>query len=135
MVLFAPSNPVTSIGPILSVPGIREALRTTGAQIGAVSPIVGGAAVSGPAAQLMHMKGWPSTVEGVAKAYEDFLDVLVVDNADKAAASRELRAKSQESVTAIRYVVANTMMHTINDKRELAAFILDACSTSLGSGA
>ncbi len=135
VVLFAPSNPVTSIGPILSVPGIREALRTTGAQIAAVSPIVGGAAVSGPAAQLMHMKGWPSTVEGVAKAYEDFLDVLVIDNADKAAASRELRAKSQESVTAIRYIVANTMMHTINDKRELAAFILDACSASLGSGA
>jgi len=135
VVLFAPSNPVTSIGPILSVPGIREALRTTGAQIAAVSPIVGGAAVSGPAAQLMHMKGWPSTVEGVAKAYEDFLDVLVIDNADKAAASRELRAKSQESVTAIRYIVANTMMHTINDKRKLAAFILDACSASLGSGA
>ena len=88
-IVFAPSNPVTSIGPILAVPGIREALATDAqAPVAAVSPIVGGAAVSGPAAALMRMKGWPSTIAGVAKAYEDFLDVLVVDNADAIRGSR-----------------------------------------------
>jgi LPPG:FO 2-phospho-L-lactate transferase len=129
-VVFAPSNPVTSIGPILAVPGIREALRTTSAQIVAVSPIVGGAAVSGPAAQLMQMMGWPSTVEGVAKAYEDFLDVLVVDEVDKSF-SIQPSALSRP----IRFVAANTMMHTIDDKRNLAAFILETCSVSQGTGA
>ena len=78
---------MTSIGPILAVPGIREALRQTRAPIAAVSPIVGGAAVSGPAGALMKMMGWPSTIAGVAQAYEDFLDVLVVDAADEAEAS------------------------------------------------
>ena len=69
------------------MPGIRDALRQTKAPIAAVSPIVGGAAVSGPAGALMKMMGWPSTIAGVAKAYEDFLDVLVADHADEAEAS------------------------------------------------
>ena len=60
-IIFAPSNPVTSIGPILAVPGIRDALRRTKATIAAVSPIVGGEAVSGPAGALMKMMGWAST--------------------------------------------------------------------------
>lgn len=88
-IILAPSNPVTSIGPILAVPGIRDALRTTKAPIAAVSPIVGGAAVSGPAAQLMEMQGWPSTIAGVAQAYGDFVDVLVVDNLDGKAISTQ----------------------------------------------
>jgi LPPG:FO 2-phospho-L-lactate transferase len=78
-IVFAPSNPVTSIGPILAVPGVRQALRETKATVAAVSPIIGGEAVSGPAGVLMTMMGWPSTIAGVAKAYEDFLDVLVAD--------------------------------------------------------
>ena len=94
-IVFAPSNPVTSIGPILAVPGIREALRNAKATVAAVSPIVGGEAVSGPAGALMKMMGWPSTIAGVAKAYEDFLDVLVADSAD--AASRQRSALSTQS--------------------------------------
>ncbi len=86
-VLLAPSNPVTSIGPILAVPGIREALQQTPAPVGAVSPIVGGAAVSGPAAELMGAQGLPASIVGVAKAYADFLDVLIADESDAAAAS------------------------------------------------
>ena len=144
-IIFAPSNPVTSIGPILAVPGIREALRATNAPVAAVSPIVGGAAVSGPAAQLMHMKGWPVTIAGVAQAYEDFLDVLVVDNADQEAISSQqsafgcetdVRASSQELRTkSIRFLATNTMMHTIDDKRKLAAFLLDACEVPQGAKA
>src|SRR5205814_4597257 len=63
-VLIAPSNPVTSIGPILSVPGIREALRTTQAKVVAVSPIIGTAAVSGPAGNLMEAQGMQVSIAG-----------------------------------------------------------------------
>jgi len=121
-IVFAPSNPVTSIGPILSVPGIRDALRGTKAPVAAVSPIVGGAAVSGPAGALMKMMGWPSTIAGVAKAYEDFLNVLIADHADEAAAS----AMSSES---LRVLCTNTIMNSMDDKRELARFTLEACAT------
>jgi LPPG:FO 2-phospho-L-lactate transferase len=85
-VLIAPSNPVTSIGPILSVPGIREALQTTEAKVVAVSPIVGNAAVTGPAANLMTAQGLQVSIRGVAKAYEDFIDILIADDSDAAAA-------------------------------------------------
>jgi LPPG:FO 2-phospho-L-lactate transferase len=150
-ILFAPSNPVTSIGPILAVPGIREALRKAQAKVAAVSPIVGGAAVSGPAAQLMQMKGWPSTITGVAKAYEDFLDLLVADASDNEAVSLQQRALSQSrseaasndpstihhprSTTLPTVLCTNTMMHTMDDKRSLAAFLLDACQVRQGAKA
>jgi LPPG:FO 2-phospho-L-lactate transferase len=86
-ILLAPSNPVTSIGPILAMPGIRDALRKAKASIAAVSPILGGAAVSGPAGALMQAVGLPVSVEGVAQAYCDFLDLLIVDETDSAAAA------------------------------------------------
>jgi LPPG:FO 2-phospho-L-lactate transferase len=81
-VLIAPSNPVTSIGPILAVPGVREALQETPARIAAVSPIVGNAAVSGPAGALMAAQELPISAAGVAQAYGEFLDVLIVDGQD-----------------------------------------------------
>ena len=74
-ILIAPSNPITSIGPILAVPGIREALCRAKSKIGAVSPIISGAPVAGPAGILMAAQGLPSSIAGVAQAYEDFLDV------------------------------------------------------------
>jgi len=118
-VILAPSNPVTSIGPILAVPGIRDALRRTSASVTAVSPIVGGAAISGPAAVLMRRKGWPSTIAGVAQAYEDFLDVLIVDLADHADADH-LREGD------LHVLCANTIMKSLQDKQELARFTLHA---------
>jgi LPPG:FO 2-phospho-L-lactate transferase len=123
-IIFAPSNPVTSIGPILAVPGIRDALRRSGAAVAAVSPIVGGAAVSGPAGKLMQMMGWPCSISGIAKAYEDFLDVLVADNADE----NEARRLSNE---AIRVCCTETVMRSADDKRALAQFVLDVCSTTV----
>jgi LPPG:FO 2-phospho-L-lactate transferase len=119
-IIFAPSNPVTSIGPILSVPGIRDALRRRSGPVVAVSPIVGGAAVSGPAGKLMEMMGWPCSIAGVAEAYEDFLDVLVVDDADNAEAKR-LRSGS------LRLESTQTIMRSAGDKRALAQFVLDLC--------
>ena len=90
VVLLAPSNPVTSIGPILAVPGITEALKQTPALVAAVSPIIGNAAISGPAGILMAAQGLPVSIAGVAQAYREFLDLLVVDRRD-AKAAEELR--------------------------------------------
>jgi len=116
-IVFAPSNPVTSIGPILAVPGIRDALRRCAAPVAAVSPVVGGAAVSGPAGKLMEMMGWPCSIAGVAKAYEDFLDVLVVDDADEHEAAR-LRSESMHVES------TRTIMRSDEDKRALAEFVV-----------
>lgn len=123
-IIFAPSNPVTSIGPILAVPGIRDALRRSGATVAAVSPIVGGAAVSGPAGKLMQMMGWPCSISGIAKAYEELLDVLVVDKADE----NEAKGLSNE---ALRVCCTETIMRSADDKRALAQFVLDVCSTTV----
>ncbi len=127
-IVFAPSNPVTSIGPILAVPGVREALRRTSAPVAAVSPIVGGAAVSGPAGILMQMMGWPSTIGGVWEAYEDFLDLLIVDRADEADAATLNSGK-------LRVVSTNTLMRSADHKRELARFTLEAATSSQGTRA
>ena len=128
-IIFAPSNPVTSIGPILAVPGIRDALRRAKAPIAAVSPIVGGAAVSGPAGALMKMMGWPSTASReLPRAYEDFLDVLIVDRADEV----EATAVGNET---LRVVCTNTIMNSLDDKQELARFTLDACAVKWSAGA
>lgn len=89
-VLVAPSNPVTSIGPILSVPGIREALEQTSAPVVAVSPIIGKAAVSGPAATLMAAQGLEPSIRGIADAYRSFLDILIVHDSDSDAARRPM---------------------------------------------
>jgi len=82
-IIIAPSNPITSIGPILSLSGIRESLRNTKAPIAAISPIVGNAAVSGPAGALMRCAGFEISFAGVASAYRDFLDVLIADHRDR----------------------------------------------------
>ncbi len=77
-VIVGPSNPVTSMGPMLAVEGVRDALRET--RVVAVSPFVGGEVVSGPAAKLMGAVGLPPSSRGVYEAYSDILDVLVVDS-------------------------------------------------------
>ncbi len=119
VVVLAPSNPITSIGPILAVPGLRDALQKTKGRIAAVSPIVGGEAVAGPAGILMTSQGLPVSIAGVAEAYHDFLDVLVVDVRD-AQAAEELRQ------TGVRVHVAKTIMQTSEDKANLASEVLSA---------
>jgi LPPG:FO 2-phospho-L-lactate transferase len=121
-VLLAPSNPVTSIGPILAVPGIREALLQTQAPVVAVTPIVGGAAVSGPAGILMAAQGLPVSLTGVAQAYEDFLDVLVAD-------TRDAREAQQLQNSGLRVHCARTIMRTADDKIELAKAVLALISS------
>lgn len=114
-VLIAPSNPVTSIGPILAIPGIRGALRRTSAPVVAVSPIIGGAAVSGPAGELMRAQGLPVSPTGVARAYAGFLDVLVTDERD---------AGASVDAPDIRVQVANTIMKSMAEKAALARAVL-----------
>jgi LPPG:FO 2-phospho-L-lactate transferase len=119
LVLLAPSNPITSIGPILAVPGVREALHKTKGRIAAVSPIVAGEAVAGPAGILMAAQGLPVSVAGVAQAYHDFLDMLIIDVRD-AEAGDELRKSG------LRVQVAKTVMRTSEDKADLATAVLTA---------
>jgi LPPG:FO 2-phospho-L-lactate transferase len=95
-VVIAPSNPVVSIGTILSVPGVRAALRATTAPVVGVSPIIGGAPVRGMADKLMPAVGAEVSAMGVARLYADFLDGFVIDAAD-AAAARLRRATSMRS--------------------------------------
>ena len=116
-VIVAPSNPITSIGPILAVPGIREALRATPARVVAISPIIGNTAVSGPAGALMAAQGYPVSIAGVAQAYADFLDMLVVDRRDAAAAKELIRP-------GLLVHCDNTVMRTADDKTRLAEAVL-----------
>jgi LPPG:FO 2-phospho-L-lactate transferase len=99
LIIVCPSNPVTSVGPILAVPGITAALAAVRATVIAVSPIVGGAAVSGPAAALMRARGLPVTAAGVARAYAPWLDALLIDLRDQASAEA-VRAEGARPVAA-----------------------------------
>lgn len=116
-VILAPSNPVTSIGPILAISEIREALRQTQATVAAISPIVNDAAVSGPAGALMAAQGLPVSIAGVAKAYEDFLDILIAD-------VRDIEAARKLDRPALRVHCTNTIMRTADDKTKLARTVL-----------
>ncbi len=116
-VIIAPSNPVTSIGPILAVPGIRAALRETKATVAAVSPLIAGAAISGPAGTLMAAQGLPVSIAGIAQAYSDFLDILVADLRDQHAA-KELDRPG------LRVHCTNIIMKTAEDRAKLARTLL-----------
>ncbi len=119
-VIVCPSNPITSIGPILGVPGIRAALIETTAPVVGVSPIIGASAVSGPAHRLMASCGFEASALGVAECYRDFLDILLVaeEDRDRAAAIERLE---------LRAVAARIRMASLDDKRRLARQVL-ACA-------
>ena len=119
LVLLAPSNPVSSIAPILAVPGVRQALRESRARIAAVSPIVRGAAVSGPAGILLAAQGFDVSISGVADFYRDFLDLLIVDVQDEMSAEA-LRA------TGMRVFCTPTIMRRNEDRITLAERVLNA---------
>jgi LPPG:FO 2-phospho-L-lactate transferase len=88
VVLIAPSNPLVSIAPILAVPGIRQSLRRTAAPVVAVSPLIGGRPVKGPADKMMRALGISPSPLGLAAFYADFLDGLVIDRADRSFTAR-----------------------------------------------
>jgi LPPG:FO 2-phospho-L-lactate transferase len=79
VIVIGPSNPVISIGPILAVPGMREALAAAPARVVAVSPLVRGAVVKGPTAAFLDWAGWERSCDGIAAAYAGVADALVAD--------------------------------------------------------
>jgi LPPG:FO 2-phospho-L-lactate transferase len=118
-VVVCPSNPLVSIGPILAVPGIRQALVARRPDVVAVSPIVAGAALKGPADRLMVELGHQASVVGVARLYAEWAGTLVIDEADADLAG----AVEAEGV---RCVVAPTVMSTTERAAALADVVLAA---------
>ncbi len=122
-ILLAPSNPIVSIGSILSVPGIHDALHETKGMVVAVSPIIGGAPIKGPADKLMRGMGLDVSAVGVARHYRDFLDVMVIDGQDK-----KLVAEIEN--LGIPTVVTDTIMRDSATKKALAQTVLHAAGLS-----
>jgi LPPG:FO 2-phospho-L-lactate transferase len=116
-IVICPSNPVTSIGPILTVPGVRQTLRESGRRIVGVSPIIAQAAISGPAHTLMRANGLEPSVRGVAKGYADILDVLMIDPEDQP-------VYGDIEKLGVKAVSANIRMNSLADKRRLAREVL-----------
>jgi LPPG:FO 2-phospho-L-lactate transferase len=117
-VVVCPSNPVVSIGTILAVKGIRGALKRTKAQKVAVSPIIAGAPVKGPADKLLRGLGREVSAFGVAELYVDFLDTFIIDAADADEKERIERLGVEVKVT-------NTLMRSLEDKVRLAKVVLE----------
>jgi LPPG:FO 2-phospho-L-lactate transferase len=120
-VVICPSNPFLSIDPILSLPGVRRALRACRAPVVAVSPIIGGKAVKGPTAKIMAELGLPIGAAAVARHYEDILDIFVADEAD---------AEEVEQL-GIPVILSKTLMLTIEDREALAKAVLAAAGRGL----
>lgn len=120
-IIVCPSNPFVSIGPILAVPGIQDALRESPATILAVSPIVAGEAIKGPAAAMMRQLGFEASASGVASLYRDFADVFVLDRRDES---------QRESISALGLQVcsADTIMSHEASRVALANSILEMLS-------
>ena len=116
-VIICPSNPFISIGPILAVPGVRQALRETQATVVAITPIIGGKALKGPAADMLRDLGHEVSAKGVAGLYDDFIDKFLFDEVDSEA---EPVIRSLDIETS----VANTVMNTVEDKQRLARQVL-----------
>jgi len=125
-VIVAPSNPILSIGPILAVTGMREALRATAAPVAAISPIVGGRALKGPADRILASLGLGSSAAAVAELYRDFLDVFVLDRSDV-----HLLDEIQEK--GIRAVATETVMNSPEAKQQLARTVLQELAAKRAS--
>jgi LPPG:FO 2-phospho-L-lactate transferase len=118
-VVVCPSNPFISIGPILGVPGMRDALVQTRAKIVAITPIIGGKALKGPAADMLRDLGHEVSAASVAAMYRDFLDIFIVDQSDSGLERDVLEL-------GIEARLADTIMSSLEKKKELASFVLSA---------
>ena len=118
LVVICPSNPFLSVDPMLSLPGVRDALRSCRAPVAAVSPIIGGKAVKGPTAKIMAELGLPIGAAAIARHYVDLLDLFVADEAD-ADVVAELE---------IPVILTRTLMVTLEDRDALARGVLTAAA-------
>src|SRR5581483_5556863 len=119
LVIFPPSNPVVSIGPILALPGVRVALRETKAPVVAGSPLVAGKPIKGPADRLLSGLGVEVSAAGVAGLYRDFLDTFVIDIQD-----RQQRRRLEELGVAV--VVTDTVMSDMEKSVALAQVVVES---------
>ncbi|MDQ3044254.1 MAG: 2-phospho-L-lactate transferase [Chloroflexota bacterium] len=118
LVIFCPSNPIVSIGPILAVPGMRDALRRTTVPVVAVSPIVQGKALKGPADKMLASLGHDVSAYGVARLYEGVVDAMVVDQ-------RDADLVSSIEALGMRVMCTDTIMGDATDRARLAAEVVD----------
>jgi LPPG:FO 2-phospho-L-lactate transferase len=117
-IVIGPSNPVISIGPILALPGMREAIAASRAPVVAVSPFVAGAVVKGPTERFMSALGRPSTAAGVASLYAGLLDAMVVDEGDPDPPPEDIPT-----------LAAPTLMDGAAGRARLARIVLDYMAT------
>ena len=118
LVVLCPSNPIVSIGTILAVRGVKNALRKTHARKVAISPIVAGSPIKGPADKLLKGLGCEVSAFAVAELYRDFLDTFVIDIAD-------CQSKTRIEELGIEVKVTNTIMLSLQDKVALAKTVLE----------
>jgi LPPG:FO 2-phospho-L-lactate transferase len=118
LVVLAPSNPIVSIGPILEIPGMRQALASSPGRRIAVSPIIGGRALKGPADRMLTSMGHEASALGVARLYADLVDAFVLDEADGALAA-------SVAALGVRALVLPTVMGEGDGRADLAGRILD----------
>ena len=118
-VVLCPANPVTSIGPMLAVPGFSRRLSRTKARVTALSPMVGRVPFSGPAAKLMRAVGMRTDSVGVARMYSEFLDSLVIDRSDEG-----LAGEIEE--LGIRCIFSDTLLRDRSDEKRVAKELLKA---------
>jgi LPPG:FO 2-phospho-L-lactate transferase len=118
-VIICPSNPISSVGPMLAVPGLRTALADTRAHVSAISPVVGNAPVSGPAGKMMRAKGFEVSALGVADVYEGLVDQLVIDQRDEQRAPALLQR-------GLRTLVTDSIMGSRDQEIALARRVLEA---------
>lgn len=116
-IILCPSNPFISIGPILAIPGIRDVLRTRRDRVAAISPIVGGKALKGPAAKMMKSMRLRSSAAEVAKLYADFTGVFILDELDR-------KQAVQVAALNMRPVATNTVMRGLRERKSLARVVV-----------
>ena len=116
-VVVAPSNPLISIGPILAVPGMRDLLGSSALPVTAVSPLVGGKALKGPAAKMLRELGYPASALGVARMLQGVANQFVLDRQDRA-------LKEEIAGLGMQVKVTNTVMTSLADKVALAEAVM-----------
>jgi LPPG:FO 2-phospho-L-lactate transferase len=121
-IIICPSNPFVSVEPILALPGVRAALQRSRAPVVAVTPIIGGKAIKGPAAKMMAELGLDVSAAAVARRYAGIIDGFVIDQADPL----------PESLPGIKFFSAATLMSTTDDRRQLAVSTLQTADALRG---
>ncbi|MGH9728271.1 MAG: 2-phospho-L-lactate transferase [Candidatus Acidiferrales bacterium] len=121
-IVICPSNPLISIGPILAVPGVRDALRKRRKSVLAISPIVGGKSLKGPSDRMLAQLGFDVSATSVARMYRDICATFVIDPADA-------REKAAIESLDMQVVIRKTVMSAVEDKEQLARDVMELFSS------